>query len=133
MLDLRTVSTYFSAGAVGGLVAAAVCWFLGASGITDHFDVSIKPSFTQDWVYLQVVHGGLWGMLFFLPLLNRMPVVKGLILSIIPTCFVLFVMYPIFLKKGTMGEYLGDLTWAVVVIDRATWGITTGLWLRWTR
>ncbi len=132
MPDPRRLSLYFSAGAIGGIVSAIFLWFLAASGAMDHFDVSMKPQFTQEWAYLHLVHGGLWGFLFFIPFLDRLPLVKGLALSLIPTLVTLFVLFPIFQNKGTMGVHLGDLTWAAVACIQAVWGTMAGLWLRWT-
>jgi hypothetical protein len=134
MRGLHGLSIGFAAGAIGGLVCSLVIWFSGEIGLTEHYDVSIHPKFTAEWLYPRIVWGGLWGFLFVMPYFERMPLLlKGALLSLLPSAIQLFVIFPIFQHQELMGMRLGDLTPLFVLGFNACWGLAAGLWIRLSR
>ena len=88
------------------------------------------PSLTSQWLYGRLVWGGIWGILFFIPLLKRYPAMRGLVLSLGPTIVQLFIIFPFKVNKGLFGFDLGVLTPLFVIFFNAVWGITAAYWLR---
>ena len=125
----RRLSLVFASGCVGGLLNSVVLWILGSKGITGKLGVNIAPDLTPEWLYPRLVWGGIWGVLFLLPVLKRSFLVRGLIFSLAPTLVQLFVVFPMKLDKGMMGLQLGSYTPLVVLIVNAVWGITAAFWL----
>ena len=63
----RNFSLIFAAGAFGGLVKA---WWPGASAplASTLLGSKMAMGLTPMWIYVHVVWGGIWAILFFLPL-----------------------------------------------------------------
>lgn len=126
---LRKVSGAFCGGAMGALVDSFNIWILGRAQITAALGIGLKPEFTLPWLYPRLVWGGIWGLLLLLPLLKSRPVVRGVLFSLAPTAFVLFVVFP-GMGKGTLGLGFGTLTPLLVAILNFGWGIVAALWYR---
>jgi hypothetical protein len=126
----RKLSLVFASGAFGALVNSTVLWLFGRAGITAELGVKLAPSFTPAWLYPRLVWGGIWGILFLLPLAQNRPFQQGLLISLGPTIVQLFVIFPYQLNKGMMGLELGPLTPLFVLFINAVWGVATALWLR---
>ncbi|MEW5909593.1 MAG: hypothetical protein AB1659_07330, partial [Thermodesulfobacteriota bacterium] len=86
----KRISSIFAAGAFGGLINSLVVWIAGSKGIAAHFNVAIAPQLTPSWLYPRIIWGGLWGLLFFLPLLENKHVARGLVFSLGPSLAQLF-------------------------------------------
>ncbi len=123
------LSLVFAAGCVGALVNSVVLWLLGSRGIAGRLGVNMAPDLTPDWLYPRLVWGGIWGVLFILPMLKKSFLVRGLVLSLAPTLVQLFVIFPLKMDKGMMGLTLGNFTPLVVFVVNAVWGVTAGFWL----
>ena len=128
---VRNVSLVFAAGVLGALLNSLAVWGFGELGITQALGVKIAPKLTPQFLYPRLVWGGIWGMLFLLPLMRGRIWSRGLIYSLGPTLVQLFVVFPIKANKGAMGLELGMLTPLLVVIFNAIWGWTAAIWLRW--
>lgn len=128
----RKISLVFAAGCLGGLVNSLAVWIFGEFGITAALGVKIAPALSPAWLYPRLVWGGIWGLLFLLPMLQTRIWSRGFIFSLGPTLVQLFVVFPMKAHKGAMGLDLGLLTPLLVVIFNAIWGWTTAIWLRWT-
>jgi hypothetical protein len=126
---LRRLSMLFSAGAVGGLVSSTVLWALGRFGITSMIGVDLAPRLTPAWLYPRIVWGGIWAVLFLIPVFKNSPVKRGMLLSLGPTAGLLFVVFPHQAYKGYLGLELGGLTPVLIVVLNAIWGITAAAWL----
>jgi len=126
------INDLLAAGAFGGLINALVVWLFGAIGITAALGVKIAPPLSPPFLYSKIVWGGIWGLVFLLPLLNNRLYLKGLILSLGPTIIQLFVVFPIKAQKGLMGLDLGALTPVFVLLFNAAWGIAAAYWLKST-
>lgn len=124
---LRNLTLAFAAGCLGGLASSLVVWFFGQRGITSALGVNLTPGLTLPWLCQRIVWGGIWGVLFILPIF-RSYLLRGLIFSLGPTVVQLFVVFPK-ADKGIMGLDLGNLTPLFVLVFNAVWGIVAGLWL----
>jgi hypothetical protein len=127
----KNVSLVFAAGCLGGLLNSLAVWISGDLGVTATLGVKIAPKLSPAWLYPRLVWGGIWGVLFLLPMLKTRIWSRGLILSLGPTLVQLFVVFPMKANKGMMGLDLGTLTPLCVVVFNAIWGWTTAIWLRW--
>ena len=113
----------FAAGCFGGLMNSLTVWLFGKYGISSMLDVSIAPSLTAAWLYPRIVWGGIWGILFILPFLNKKCLLKGLLLSLAPTAVQLFYIFPEVAHKGLAGMDLGMLTPLLVIFFNLVWGM----------
>jgi hypothetical protein len=127
----KKISLVFAAGCLGGLLNSLAVWIFGAFGITAALGVKIAPALSALWLYPSLVWGGIWGLLFLLPLLQRRILAQGLIFSLGPTLVQLFVVLPMKANKGVMGLDLGLLTPVFVFFFNAIWGVAAAIWLRW--
>ena len=128
----KNVSLAFAAGCLGGLVNSLVVWLFVEFGVTSALGVKIGAPMTPAWLYPRVVWGGRWGFLFLLPLLKNRTFARGVALSLGPTLFQLFVVFPYWLHKGVMGLDLGTGTPLFVIFFNAVWGAAASQWLRWS-
>jgi len=128
----KKISLVFAAGVLGGLLNSLAVWIFGELGITMALGVKIAPKLSAAWLYPRLVWGGIWGMLFLLPMMQSRIWSRGFIYSLGPTLIQLFVVFPMKAKKGAMGLELGMLTPLFVVVFNAIWGWTAAIWLRWT-
>nr|WP_246325434.1 hypothetical protein [Dissulfurirhabdus thermomarina] len=104
-------------------------WLLGSAGVTAMMGVAIHPRLTAAWLYPRLVWGGLWGLLFLVPLLRGRPVARGLVFGLAPSAAMLAVVFP-GTGKGVLGVGLGALTPLLVLAMNAVWGVTASLWER---
>jgi len=125
----RKLSLVFASGAFGALVNSAALWLCGKYGVTAQFGVKLAPALTPAWLYPRLVWGGIFGVLFVLPLAQNRPFLQGLLISLGPTIVQLFVIFPYQLNKGMMGLELGSLTPLFVLFFNAVWGVAAALWL----
>jgi RsiW-degrading membrane proteinase PrsW (M82 family) len=124
----------FSAGVIGGLADSLAAWFCGAWGITNLAGVAIAPELNPAWLYPRLIWGGIWGLAYFFTVgshgTRRRWVRKGLLVSLLPTLFQLFYMFPYRTAFGPMGMGLGTLTPLFVLLFNFVWGFFTGLFTR---
>ena len=132
MNTARKISLVFAAGVLGGLLNSLAVWAFGEFGITAAAGVKIAPKLTAAWLYPRLVWGGIWGVLFLLPMMQTSIWYRGFIYSLGPTLVQLFVVFPLKAQKGAMGLELGMLTPLFVVVFNAVWGWTAAIWLRLT-
>ncbi len=102
-------------------------WFSGDCGFTGSMGVSMAPALTAKWLYPRIVWGGLWGLLFVMPVLNSKAISKGAVMSIFPTLFQLLVVFPHMTNQGLFGLRLGELTPLVVAAANLIWGVVAAL------
>ena len=132
MPTARSLSLFFAAGALGGFVNSLVVWIFGELGVSQALGVSINPALSPSWLYPRIVWGGLWGLLFALPLSSAW-VTRGLLLSLGPSVIQLFVVFPMKANKGILGLELGALTPVLVLVFNAVWGVVASWWARSAR
>jgi len=124
---MKKLSVYFAAGCLGAVANSIAVWLFGDLGITSSLGVSIAPSISPNWLYPRIVWGGIWGVLFVLPMLKSKLFLKGAILSLLPTAVQLFVVFPLKAHKGIAGLDLGLLTPLFVLFFNWVWGFVTAL------
>jgi hypothetical protein len=130
---MKKILIFFAAGCLGALVNSLVVWSIGDLGITRSLGVAISPALKPGWLYPRIVWGGIWGFLFFLPVLNSRPFYKGTLLSLVPTMVQLFVVFPYQTKNGIAGIKLGILTPALVFVFNWVWGVATSLTIKYSK
>jgi hypothetical protein len=126
----KRLTVIFAAGCLGGLANSLAVWLFGAYGVTKSLGVRIAPDLSPVWIYPRLVWGGIWGLLFLLPVFRSSVLKRGLLLSLGPTIIQLFVVFPYKADQGMMGMGLGALTPLLVFVFNAIWGITVAIWLR---
>ena len=126
----KRLTVIFSAGCLGGLANSLAVWLFGAYGVTKCLGVRIAPDLSPVWLYPRLVWGGIWGLLFVLPVFRNSVLKRGLLLSLGPTIIQLFVVFPYKADQGMMGMGLGALTPLLVFVFNAIWGVTVAIWLR---
>ena len=127
---IRKLSLYFSAGALGGLTNSAAIWLAGMTGLTTYLQVKMAPAWTLPWLYPRIVWGGIWGLIFLLPIAKSRVFTRGVLMSLGPTLVQLFWVFPFKTHAGYLGFELGILTPLFVFVFNAIWGITAALWVR---
>lgn len=127
---MKTLLIFFSAGCLGALANSLAVWLFGYFGITAELGVSIAPALTPDWLYPRIVWGGLWGFLFLLPILKSKYLLKGAILSLLPSMVQLFVVFPYQAGKGMAGLDLGQLTPLFVLFFNWVWGVVSAMTIK---
>jgi hypothetical protein len=132
-LSLKNLSLVFMAGLWGGLLNCLVVWLFGWLKIAPALGVHIAPPLTTALLYPKLVWGGLWGLLFLVPLGRLSMPVRGLLFSLGPTLAQLFWVFPFKGHQGVLGLHLGALTPVFVLFYNAVWGVAAGWWLSRSR
>jgi len=130
---MKKLLIFFAAGCLGALANSLTVWLFGDMGISSSMGVSIAPSLSPDWLYPRLIWGGLWGLLFILPMLQSKLLLKGSLLSLFPTIAQLFVVFPYQTRYGIAGLELGTLTPLLVLFFNGVWGVATALTIKITR
>ncbi len=132
--NAQLISVCFCAGLLAALVSTAFAWLCTAYGLTDLAGISLRVSPEIAALYPRMVQGGLWGLLFALTVLHprsrRQWVRKGMVVSLAPTLYQLFVVFPYQTPYGSLGIELGLLTPLFVFLFNLAWGIFTGFFAR---
>ena len=117
----------FGAGAIGGLLQTLLILVVSELGLFTLFQLPLKFEFNLVWFYQRITWGGLWGLLFLIPLLLSVPQWKrGLVLGIVPALASLFIFLPFKDGHGYLGLNLGVMMPVVVVAFGLIWGMITG-------
>ncbi|MHB9075428.1 MAG: hypothetical protein ACYC6G_18130 [Desulfobaccales bacterium] len=132
-LSMKNLSLVFVAGLVGGLLNCLAVWLFGRLGIAQALGVQIAPPLSTALLYPKLVWGGLWGLLFLVPMGQVSFTIRGLIFSLGPSLVQLFWVFPVQAHKGVLGLQLGALTPLFVLFYNAVWGLAAGWWLNLVR
>jgi len=129
---LRKLSLAYVSGTVAALVACLVFWLLGRDGATAWMGVALAPRLTSGWLYTRLIFGGLFGLLLVLPVLpNRLPL-RGILISLAPTAYILLVLFPR-IGRGLFGFGYGALTPLLIGGLCLLWGLLAAGWYRLVR
>ncbi|HEU4700586.1 MAG TPA: hypothetical protein VFS40_15485 [Gemmatimonadales bacterium] len=126
---LRSVSIAAAAGIAGALVNSAAVWAAGHYGLTARAHVRLAPGFTPGWLYPRIAWGALWGLLLLVPLLERRPFWRAVVLSLAPTAAQLLWFFPR-TPAGYLGLSLGALTPVFVFLFNLLWALVAVGWYR---
>ncbi|MFW5936631.1 MAG: hypothetical protein ACOCS6_01085 [Desulfosalsimonas sp.] len=129
---MNKLFVFFTAGCIGALANSLVVWFFGDIGITKMAGVAIAPALTLQWLYPRIVWGGIWALLFILPLFKSRLLLKGSLLSLLPSIVQLLVIFPN-AGKDMGGIALGLLTPVFVLFFNWIWGIVAAIAIRMAR
>lgn len=123
----------YAAGSLGALLQIVVMSLAVHYGLTQDLGVRIAASYSPAWMYPRIVWGGLWGLVFLLPILSGSLVMRSLVLCLIPACVQLFIFYPFFEGKSFAGLSQGLLTPLVVLFFWWVWALCTSLIIKFAR
>ena len=121
---LQRAALYFSAAALGGLAVVLTVWAFGQIGVADLFGVKIKPALAKEFIYRQMVWGGIWGMIFLLPIPIKPLWLKALVMTLAPVTVALVLLFPQ-TPLGIFGLGAGALTPLYIYIVNIPWGMVT--------
>ena len=93
----------------------------GYFDITSALGVSIAPTLSPSWLYPRIVWGGIWGLVFILPIFKSKILLKGSILSLFPTAVQLFIVSPLKAHRGIAGIDFGLYTPVFVLFFNWVW------------
>jgi hypothetical protein len=124
MNTLQRAALYFAAAALGGLAVVLTAWAFGQIGIADALGLPLKPGLDKNFIYRMMVWGGIWGMLFLIPVPIRPLWLKGLIMTLAPVlaAFLIFIPMaggqPFALQWGILAPFY-------IYVVNAPWGLVT--------
>lgn len=124
---IRNISGAFTGGALGGLLDSFNIWAMGKTGISDAIGITMKPEFTGPWVYKRMIWGGIWMLLLLIPLMANRVLVRGMLISLLPSAMMLFVVFPA-MGKGVYGLGFGTLMPVVVIVLNGIYGAFASYW-----
>ncbi len=124
---MKKLLLFFAAGCLGALANSLTVWLFGSTGISSSLGVSIAPALSPGWLYPRIVWGGIWGILFILPMMQSKLLLKGTVLSLFPTAVQLFYIFPFQANKGIAGLDLGLYTPLLVLFFNWVWGAVAAL------
>ncbi|MBK8187429.1 MAG: hypothetical protein IPK77_09450 [Cellvibrio sp.] len=127
---MKNILSSLGAGALGAFAMCLVMWLSTKYGVTHALGVAIQGSTSPEWIYPRIVWGGLWGLLFLLPLFASSILARSFVLALIPTLVQLFIIFPYYQGKGIAGLNLGLLTPFVVFFFFWVWSLATSLILK---
>jgi hypothetical protein len=129
----KNLSLIFAAGCFGGLVKGVVAWLFGALGVNALLGSQLAPALTPAWTYQHVVWGGIWALLFLLPIRGLSYLALGALYSLPQSLLMLLVLFPKMGQAGLWGLGLGRITPVLILFFGVVWGVAAGLWLKVAR
>lgn len=131
-ITVKSLSLIFAAGCFGGLAKGLAAWLFGAIGLNALLGSQFTPSMSSQWVYAHVVWGGLWALLFLLPVRGWSIYSLGILYSLPQSIISLLVMFPK-MGRGLLGLQLGYSTPILVIFFGCIWGLATSFWWKVAR
>ena len=126
---LRKISVAYSAGSAGALLSSLLEWALGYAGITQMLNAKNAPDLSVDWLFLRLVWGGLWGLMFLIPFFQHSYFRRGFLYSIPPALALLLIVYP-GTGMGMLGLKMGNAVPFLAVFFNMVWAICAVTWLK---
>lgn len=127
---MKNILSCLGAGALGAFFMCLAMWLSTRYGITHSLGVAIQGSIAPEWMYPRIVWGGVWGLLFLIPLFASNILARSFVMALIPTLVQLFIIYPYYQGKGVAGLNLGVLAPFVVFFFFWVWSLVTSMILR---
>ncbi len=124
---IRNISGAFTGGVLGALLDSFNIWAMGKAGISDLIGITMKPEFTAPWAYKRMIWGGIWMLLLLIPILNSRTILRGMLVSLVPSAMMLFVVLPS-MGKGVYGLGFGTLMPVVVIALNFIYGAFASSW-----
>lgn len=121
---LARSALYYAAASLGGLAVVLTAWLLGQAGVPDMLGVAIKPKLELGWIYRAVVWGGLWGLIFLLPVNVKPLWLKGALMTLAPVLAAFVYFIPA--RGGAMFAFdKGMLAPLYIYAFNLPWGLVT--------
>lgn len=130
---MKNALLVYAAGSLGAVLQIVVMSLAVHYGFTQDLGVRIAASYSPSWMYPRIVWGGLWGLVFLLPILSGSLLMRSAVLSLIPACVQLFIIYPFYEGKSFAGLSQGMLTPLVVLFFWWVWALFTSLIIKFAR
>ncbi len=124
------LSGAFASGVVGAVVALIVAWVAGRSGLFSDLGCHWQPMPSRGAGYSLVVWGGIFGLIFCLPLMAGSVVKRGLVFGLVPALVQLLIVLPLLDHQQVLGFNHGYTTPFFVVVLDSIWGLTAAGWLK---
>lgn len=121
-------------GLLGGTVVALTAWVVAGLGLAGVLGVDLGAGGGLPDFGRRLWSGALWGLalgVFYRRIPGRTPVGRGLVFSLLPASWALFVEYPFLMGLGWAGAELGPLTFLLVIGLHLVWGGVTGAVFQW--
>lgn len=122
MALFRLLTLGFGAGAFGAVVLSVVYFALGRAGVPEMLGLPVSTPKLPEALYRAIVWGGIWGLLFAIPVLNRASWFKGVIIGLLATAAL--VLY--FAPPLRAGPPLGIVYAAA--LNAIVWGLAAAFW-----
>ncbi len=123
MAIFRLLTLGFGAGAFGAVILALVSAALNALRVQELLGLP-PPPMPESYLpilYRVIVWGGIWGLLFVLPVLNRLWWLKGIIIGVLASLAIVFYFDPAVTTPPIRFVY-------VLILNGGIWGIASGAW-----
>ncbi len=125
----RAVALCFAAGAAAGFIKCVAAWLTLRYGIATQLGAHVAGSLSAAAIHPRVVIGGLWGLLFLLPMARNPVLVSGLLWGLVVAAAEL-VLFPLI---GGRTPSLLNTTALLALLLSLVWGVVAALLLRWIR
>ena len=124
---LAGVFLAFSSGAVAGFFQTLAIWICGQLGLFGLLRVALEVPFSLELFYRRVTWGGMWGLLFLIPLLPlARHLHRGLLLGLIPALASMLYFQPILNGHEFFALNLGYMMPVITVGFGLVWGALAG-------
>lgn len=97
---LRNILSAFGAGAAGGISNVVFLVVAAAVGLPALFGLTLPNFGTAAFLYKQMVWGGLWALVFLLPVVPRNWVTRAIIVALASASLTFFVFFPMGTTDG---------------------------------
>lgn len=118
---------FLLAGAFGALANSLTVYGFGALGLHQALGFAMAPPLTAFFFLNRMFWGGLWGLVFALPIEDERPYLKGLLLSVGPSVVMCLLVFPM-KGGGFLGLAKGPGAPFFVLFHNAVWGLAAA-WL----
>ena len=124
------LSMTFASGVVGAGLVLMVALLMHRFGFLADLGCRLHPSADGRYIYSRLVWGGLFGLLFCLPILSGSVWKRGLVFGLVPAAVELLVVFPLLNHAQVLGLNYGYTTPIFVVFLDVIWGLTSAGWLK---
>jgi len=122
-----------AAGIIGGAAVTVIDALIGTIHVPTDYGVDFAPISNVIPLYTNLIWGALFGLLFLIPLLDKQEIIKGVLISFLPSLFQLFILFPIMGNTGFLALEKGSLMPFYVIALNVVWGATAGAFLKWSK
>jgi hypothetical protein len=119
----RHLSIAFAAGALGAIVLGIFLLVLRDTGTLANLGIRTPPARMPQFLYSRMVWGGIWALLFVLPVMTRQWLLRGVVVGVLASLAAIFYFNPAW-KNAAFGFVI------LIFVANAVWGIVAAGWYR---